>query len=390
MLLENSVHKLLNAVSSASRRVGLRQAVSASPVTDYVWRQARRAILNLTKESPEKPAAPTPPGPQSGPVDALQAAFARLDATEPRTFRAALLKSQEGMDIDPELKKLYSSFALSTVERGKHITSMVAPHIAIAGKRYLDVGCAYGGFLVTFHAAGAREVVGIDYAPDLLSYAHALVRDYAIPARVEQASILDPSLPTRLGKFDIITCNDVIEHVGDPKVALQNLAGLLSPTGLLCMEIPNRFAATFVRRDGHFYKFGLTSLPKKLADQRFNRETGGVHDVTYKSLDYYTNILTRAGLEVTVLSKPEAGDVEATLAGCGAVFDEVDHLAGAQGVDPETARYARRIGRSFRRIHGKWRSDKHRHEAAGRELSRRMALTFKEEFWLLIARPARS
>lgn len=317
---------------------------------------------------PEPPTAP--------PVTKDPLAFER-----PR-FRAAFKEHFEAMKIAPDLVELYSSYALSTVDRGDSLRRFIESLTPIKDKRYLDVGCAYGGFPVAFHAAGAREVVGFDYNADFLKYALLLREDYGHPIRFEQASILEEGLAERFGRFDIISCNDVIEHVSDPGRALSNLASLLNPGGLLCMEIPNRWSAAFVLKDGHFYKYALTSLPKYLADRRFARETnGGFHDVTYKSLDWYLNRLRRAGLTVTV----EHGSLEnvaATLAQTSATFDEVDWRSHSPEVDEQSARYARRIARAFHSMHGHWRAD----GAAADDTAVRLKLAFATDFWKVLVR----
>ena len=39
--------------------------------------------------------------------------------------------------------------------------------------------------------------------------------------------------------FDLITANHVVEHVDDPVVFLKLLKGFMSPTGLICIEMPS-------------------------------------------------------------------------------------------------------------------------------------------------------
>ncbi len=376
--------RLVHLLSSAARRSGLRTLIAVSPVTEWVWRRTRALALGPTTAASQETAAITAtetPGTQAAaPAPSLLTPPIGVAFERPK-FRAALKARYERLNLSPEITELYSGFALSTVERGEQLRQKLSAHTDITGKRYLDVGCAYGGFPVAFHAAGAREVVGFDYDPELLGYAHALREDYGHPLRLEQASILSEALPERFGRFDIITCNDVIEHVSDPGLALEHLAGLLNPGGLLCMEIPNRWSADFVLRDGHFYKYALTSLPKYLADRRFSRETqGGVHDVTYKSLNWYLHRLRRAGLNASV-DLGGASDPSATLARASATFDEVEWKARAPETDALSARYARRVAATFRTAHGRWRGT----GAASDETARRLEITFATNFWTLIA-----
>lgn len=164
------------------------------------------------------------------------------------------------------MAKMGLNFALSTVEGGEAVKNLVSQYVEIKGKRYLDVGCAYGGFLVAFKRAGVLEVVGVDIDPILLAYCKALLQDHCVNASFYQKDILKKEDIQTLGTFDIITCNDVIEHVKQPNIAINHMASMLSGNGVLFMEIPNRFFAPFVQSDGHFSLFGITVLPKWIAD----------------------------------------------------------------------------------------------------------------------------
>lgn len=371
------VSHLVSLISQVARRTGLRERVRRSPRVEAVWTSVRALILN------EDPPAPAP-------APAVKEQTGVVPKLVPHRFRA-LLAQRHQLDIDAEtdpLKRLYLDFALSTVRRAETIRDFVAARTPITGKRYLDVGCAYGGFLVAFHQAGAAKVVGFDYDASLLDYARALLDDYSVPAVVRHDSILDAATLERFGQFDIITCNDVLEHVTDARMALTNLAALLAPGGLLYLEIPNRFAASFVLSDGHFMKFGLTSLPKPLADARFTEEEGRVHDVTYKSFDWYVNTLQRMGLEV-LIENPLPDDLPASFARIGATFEEVIRVADGSTFSgakrEETAAYARRAARQFQRLHARWRDDpsgKHRTTVS----ARRLQFTYGEEFWRITVR----
>ncbi len=361
--------RLVDLISRVARKSGFRDLVRGSRRVDDAWKQLRQLILST-------PADAAPP-----------ATLSRFETMVPHRFRALLAQRFETSDVDAErdpLKRMYLDFALSTVWRAGKIREFVEQRTDIVGKRYLDVGCAYGGFLATFHDAGAAQVVGFDFDAALLDYAHALLEDYSIPATIEHDSILSPSIVARFGRFDIVTCNDVLEHVTDARVALTNLAALLAPGGFLCLEIPNRYAASFVLSDGHFQKFGLTSLPKRLADARFAAEEGRAHDVTYKSFDWYVNALTRCGLEVSI-ENPHLVDSTAYFANVAATFAEVERKADDFESSNEyrevSARYARRAARQFRHLHANLKQN--RPQAAS---ARRLQLTFGEEFWRVTAR----
>ena len=159
---------------------------------------------------------------------------ARQDVKEPR-FRQ-LLRAHfqlENLDEtnDPTIR-MWVDFALSTNERGRVVDDELEGHISLRGKKCLDVGCAYGGFLVAFAVRGAAQVVGVDINRDLLRFAAANLEDYHVSASLHQADLLDPGI-LGLGRFDVITCNDVIEHVEDPRKVIRHLSLLLDDDGVL-------------------------------------------------------------------------------------------------------------------------------------------------------------
>jgi glycosyltransferase involved in cell wall biosynthesis len=96
--------------------------------------------------------------------------------------------------------------------------------------RVLDLGCAEGYLAGELRAAG-HHVVGVDIA------ASDGVKD-----RVDQfvqADLDDGIPPDVTGPFDVVIAADVLEHVRRPELLLDELRGLLSPSGVLVASVPN-------------------------------------------------------------------------------------------------------------------------------------------------------
>lgn len=206
-------------------------------------------------------------------------------------------------EIDDPLFRMYVSFAMSANDRGRDAARKLGKYTSIKGKRFLDVGCAYGGFLVAFAEQGASEVVGIDIDDSLLKLGRANVSDYDIKARIINQDLLNDDLPKLIGSFDIITCNDVIEHVSDPIHAILNISNLLRPGGVLLMVIPNAFYVGFIREDGHFRLPGITLLERDEAKRYYNNIFKGEYTVGhYKPLPFYFYHLMRSGISPKLIS----------------------------------------------------------------------------------------
>ncbi len=105
----------------------------------------------------------------------------------------------------------------------------------LAGKSALDVGCGAGLLCEPLARLGA-DVTGVDAAAEnvMAAAAHAEGAGLDIRYMAGEVGALD------LGKFDLVTCMEVIEHVADKPVFLSALAAQLAPGGLMVLSTPNR------------------------------------------------------------------------------------------------------------------------------------------------------
>ena len=103
----------------------------------------------------------------------------------------------------------------------------------LEGKTALDVGCGAGLLAEPLARLGAR-VAAIDAAPELI----AVARDHAAAMGLE-IDYCVCAVEKLEGRFDLITCMEVIEHVADPAAFIRALANRLAANGLLIMSTPN-------------------------------------------------------------------------------------------------------------------------------------------------------
>jgi 2-polyprenyl-3-methyl-5-hydroxy-6-metoxy-1,4-benzoquinol methylase len=116
-----------------------------------------------------------------------------------------------------------------------------------AGSRtLLDVGCGEGHF--AYNLKHSRDVVawGIEMVEERAGVASQKL-DKVLAGDVAD---LIPQLPESF--FDVVTFNDVLEHLVDPFDVLARIKSCLSPTGVVVSSIPNiRFYPTFFELAAH-------------------------------------------------------------------------------------------------------------------------------------------
>jgi SAM-dependent methyltransferase len=100
----------------------------------------------------------------------------------------------------------------------------------VAGRRLLEVGCAYGLLLDHLRSRGWR-VSGVEVSPLSASYA----RD-RLSLDVRTGSLESAGYPP--GSFDAVLMLDVLEHLHRPFDALGEVARLLAPGGTLVVQCP--------------------------------------------------------------------------------------------------------------------------------------------------------
>ena len=115
----------------------------------------------------------------------------------------------------------------------------------LKGQCALDVGCG-GGILAEAMARRATHVTGIDLATRPLGVArlHALEAGVQnIEYREIAAEALAAEAP---GRFDVVTCMEMLEHVPDPSSVVRACATLVRPGGWVFVSTLNRNPKSFL------------------------------------------------------------------------------------------------------------------------------------------------
>jgi len=120
----------------------------------------------------------------------------------------------------------------------------IRQHVRLDGRAVLDIGCG-GGILAESMAASKAIVTAIDLAEGPLAVArlHQLESGAKVDYRKISAEALAAEAP---GRFDLVTCLEMLEHVPDPAAVVQSCAELVRPGGHVVFSTINRNPKSFL------------------------------------------------------------------------------------------------------------------------------------------------
>ncbi|MDJ0941042.1 MAG: bifunctional 2-polyprenyl-6-hydroxyphenol methylase/3-demethylubiquinol 3-O-methyltransferase UbiG [Woeseiaceae bacterium] len=116
--------------------------------------------------------------------------------------------------------------------------------VNLAGKTVVDIGCG-GGILTEGMAGAGATVTGIDMAEGPLTVAklHQAESGAEVSYHKMTAEALAAEKP---GKFDVVTCLEMLEHVPDPSAVIRSCHELVKPGGDVYFSTINRNPKSFL------------------------------------------------------------------------------------------------------------------------------------------------
>lgn len=139
----------------------------------------------------------------------------------------------------------------------------------VIGESILDAGCGTGHTTLELLNEG-YEVTAIDLSQELVDFTQRIIKENNYKGDVR---VLDLTNAKVLGenKFDTIVCLDVLEHIRDDELALNNLYYILKKDGHLIVSVP---ALRFLygirdKKIGHYRRYSRDELIEKLKASGF-------------------------------------------------------------------------------------------------------------------------
>lgn len=163
--------------------------------------------------------------------------------------------------------------------------------LLLPSARLLDIGCAHGWFLDAATAFGL-DCTGIEPDETIARHARTTSRNVIL-------GFFPADMPPN-SKFDVITFNDVFEHLPNPKHMAQSLADFLNPNGLVIITLPVSDCGAF-RLARLAARFGFTKPLARLWQVGFPSP-----HVSYFSAENLVRLFHSAGFDLVKSAELEA------------------------------------------------------------------------------------
>jgi len=154
--------------------------------------------------------------------------------------------------------------------RWRNLRNLVKRHIR--GNNILDAGCGTGHLTLELLQEGFT-VTATDYSQELVDFTKEMLNQAGFFPDVYQLDLRNAK--NLAENYDTIVCLDVLEHIDDDLIALQNLKNALKPGGVLIISVP-ALGWLYSHRDeeiGHYRRYNKHELLKKLTDAGFEIST---------------------------------------------------------------------------------------------------------------------
>lgn len=152
------------------------------------------------------------------------------------------------------------------------------------GCKVLDIGCGVG--TIDFYLAKrGKNVTGIDISQNSISIAKKNAEYFKLNKKIV-FKVLEFSNKLPSGKFNIIICSEVLEHLKHDKAAVEKIKTLLTSGGILIASSPSQ--------NSSLYRWGLLNW--------FEKEVGHLRRYTEES---YRNLFEKAGFKILETKKTE-------------------------------------------------------------------------------------
>lgn len=168
---------------------------------------------------------------------------------------------------------------LSFLEIDKFLKKTIGPN---GNFKFLEIGCAPGGWLHYFYKNFDYNVEGIEYTANGVRLTKNNLKMLKVEAVVHEGDLFENKL--NKASYDVVFSAGFIEHFDNPSLAIEKHVELLKKGGYLILEVPN-----FRGFNGFFQKIANNDLLR-------------IHNLKIMNLNYFKEISERYGLEIVSIA----------------------------------------------------------------------------------------
>ena len=183
----------------------------------------------------------------------------RLAKQEPEFFRIWLADQYPG---DPQIER-WCEIESNQIATGEAGVAEFLKYFPVDGKRVLDIGCQWGATCIALAMAGAA-VYGVDVRDEFIRGARIRATHWGVEVHYETSPA--EALPFDNASFDVVICNNVLEHVKSYRRTIKEIARVLRPGGRVYLNGPNRLSLRSFCADPHYLMVGVSILPHWLGE----------------------------------------------------------------------------------------------------------------------------
>ena len=141
----------------------------------------------------------------------------------------------------------------------EHINNLIFYIPGFLERSILDIGSGGGEFVIKISKHGSK-VIGLEPFAEYVRQSRKKIREEDVLAEIIQSS--GEKMPFIDNQFDFINMRKVIEHTEKPDLVLKEAYRVLSPQGMMYLNVPNRHGL----KDPNFSLFFVNWLPRRFAD----------------------------------------------------------------------------------------------------------------------------
>jgi SAM-dependent methyltransferase len=207
--------------------------------------------------------------------------------------------------------EVWREYAWREIQRGREIVRLVRQVTGLRGKRVLDVGSGYGGMLISMAEQGAN-VTGIEIDPERARMGQLRLKELKMEVPYIEGDICEPGIGEKIGQFDVVICQDVLEHVMEPGAVIAALCKMMKPGGVIYIQIPNKYGIDQLMNDHHYALTGITALSRPQAIEYWRLAAGEAaehYGVGYERGEkFYLSAFARGGVRLNPVDRYESAE----------------------------------------------------------------------------------